>query len=279
MDVANGKPKPPLYHYKQLQFASGADFLAHLLGISGPAYAVSTACSSSGLAFVSARRLIELNLCDMVIVGGADSLSRFTVSGFAALESVSQGLCKPFGRNRDGINLAEAAALFILSREEGPVALEGIGATTDAHHLSAPDPSGNSVVKAMKIALTRAQKEPQEVDYLNLHGTATMLNDAMESKAVHQVFGESVAVSSSKGMTGHPLGSAAAVELAFCWLSLTQSDEGRLIPNINGDELDEELPRLNFVPIGGTIGRRIDCCQSNSFAFGGNNVSIIISRT
>jgi 3-oxoacyl-[acyl-carrier-protein] synthase I len=279
-ELARGRDKPAQFHYKQQQLSGGADFLAHFLGLKGPAYAISTACSSSGRAFASARRLIALGFCDAVIVGGADSLCRFTVNGFAALESLSTGLCKPFGRHRDGINLSEAAGLFVLSREEGPVQLRGIGASSDAYHFSAPDPAGSAVIAAMEMALNEARMHAEEIDYINLHGTATPLNDSMESEAVAQVFGNQVAVSSTKGMTGHALGAAAAIELGFCWHLLTQADEqGLLMPNINDDDLDTTLPALNFVQPGQALGRRINHCQSNSFAFGGNNISLIVSRT
>ena len=270
---------PEQFHYKQQQMGAGADFLAAYLGINGPAYTISTACSSSGKAFASARRLIKLGLCDAVIVGGADSLCSLTVNGFAALESISTGLCKPFGMHRDGINIGEAASLFVLSKEPGPVELQGIGATSDAYHISAPDPAGTAVVRAMQLALDDAGKTPDEIDYLNLHGTATVLNDAMESKSVNDLFGAKLAASSSKGMTGHTLGAAAALELGFCWLLLTRDDgQGALIPNINDDEPDSELAPLNLVEKGGKLGRRINACQSNSFAFGGNNLSIVIAR-
>ena len=279
-EIARGRPKPKKFHYKQQQFAGGADFLASVLGLKGPAYAISTACSSSGRALASARRLIALGLCDAVIVGGADSLCRFTVCGFEALESLSAGLCKPFGQHRDGINLAEAVSLFVLSKDEGPVLLQGIGASSDAFHFSAPDPDGSAVINAMVMALADAQMQPEQIDTINLHGTATPLNDAMESKAIRQVYGDTVAVSSTKGMTGHALGAAAALELGICWLLLTQRDErGLLIPNINDDVPDSTLPALNYVKPGQTLGGRINHCQSNSFAFGGNNISIIISRT
>ncbi|MFA6162487.1 MAG: beta-ketoacyl-[acyl-carrier-protein] synthase family protein [Methylobacter sp.] len=277
-EAKNGALPEP-FHYKQQQMGAGADFLAAYLGINGPAYTISTACSSSGKAFASARRLINLGLCDAVIVGGADSLCSLTVNGFAALESISTGLCKPFGRHRDGINIGEAASLFVLSKEPGPVELQGIGATSDAYHISAPDPAGTAVVRAMQLALDDAGKTPDEIDYLNLHGTATVLNDAMESKSVNDLFGAKLAASSSKGMTGHTLGAAAALELGFCWLLLTSDDgQGALIPNINDDEPDSELAPLNLVEKGGKLGRRINACQSNSFAFGGNNLSIVIAR-
>ena len=270
---------PDDFHYKQQQMGAGADYLAAYLGIHGPAYTISTACSSSGKAFASARRLIKLGICDAVIVGGADSLCSLTVNGFAALESLSTGFCKPFGLHRDGITIGEAASLFILSKEPGTVELKGIGATSDAYHFSAPDPAGTTVIGAMQRALDDAGITPDGIDYLNLHGTATVLNDAMESKAVNAVFGADLAVSSSKGMTGHTLGAAAALELAFCWLLLNRDDEqGALIPNVNEDERDSELAPLNLVKKGMVLGRKIDTCQSNSFAFGGNNLSIVIAR-
>ncbi len=269
---------PASFHYKQQQIGAGAEFLADYLSLTGPAYTISTACSSSGKAFASARRLINLGLCDAVIVGGADSLCGLTVNGFAALESVSAGLCKPFGQHRDGINIGEAATLFVLSRQPGPVCLRGIGASSDAYHFSAPDPEAGAVITAMRIALADAGITAEQVDYLNLHGTATPLNDAMEAKAVYQVFGNGLAVSSSKGMTGHTLGAAAALELGFCWLQLNNHEpHGALIPNINEDEADSSLPPLNLIAKGQKLGRPIEICQSNSFAFGGNNISIVVS--
>jgi 3-oxoacyl-[acyl-carrier-protein] synthase I len=269
---------PDQFHYKQQQMGAGADFLSAYLGLTGPVYTISTACSSSGKAFASARRLINLDLCDAVIVGGADSLCSLTINGFAALESLSTGYCKPFGRHRNGINIGEAASLFVLSREPGPVKLLGIGASSDAYHFSAPDPAGTAVVTAMQKALQDAGKRPDEIDYLNLHGTATVLNDAMESKAVNTLFGAQIASSSSKGMTGHTLGAAAALELGFCWMLLTENECGALIPNINDDEPDPALAPLNLVNKGENLGRPIEVCQSNSFAFGGNNLSIVIAR-
>jgi 3-oxoacyl-[acyl-carrier-protein] synthase I len=270
---------PEQFHYKQQQMGAGADFLSAYLGLTGPAYTISTACSSSGKAFASARRLINLDICDAVIVGGADSLCGLTINGFAALESLSKIYCKPFGKNRDGINIGEAASLFVLSKEPGPVQLLGIGASSDAYHFSAPDPAGTAVITAMQKALDDAGKQPEDVDYLNLHGTATVLNDAMESKAVNALFGNQTAASSSKGMTGHTLGAAAALELGFCWMLLTENENGYLIPNINDDEPDDSLPPLHLVKKSERLGRKLQLCQSNSFAFGGNNVSIVIAKT
>jgi 3-oxoacyl-[acyl-carrier-protein] synthase-1 len=270
---------PESFHYKQQQMGAGVDFLADFLKISGPAYTISTACSSSGKAFSSARRLIRLGLCDAVIVGGADSLCSLTINGFSSLESISTELCKPFGVHRDGINIGEAASLFVLSTEPGPVLLQGIGATSDAYHFAAPDPDATEVIRAMQNALNEAGKKPADIDYINLHGTATLLNDAMESKAVNTLFGAAVAASSTKGMTGHTLGAAAALELAVCWLLLTHEDEqGALIPNSCDDDPDPALPDMLLVKKDERLGRRINTCQSNSFAFGGNNLSIIVGR-
>lgn len=271
---------PNNFHFKQQQLGAGADFLADYLGLKAPAYTVSTACSSSARAIASARRLLTLDICDAVIVGGADSLCHFTLHGFAALESIAEGWCKPFGQHRDGINISEAAALFVLSKVEGPVRLSGIGASSDAYHFSAPSPDGQTVIKAMQQALQDAQKTPSDIDYINLHGTATRLNDAMESRSVAKVFAESVAVSSTKGMTGHALGASAALEMGICWLLLTDNDtNGLLPPNINDDVIDPEFPPLNFVQLGQGLGRPVSTCLSNSFAFGGNNISIVLERS
>ena len=270
---------PSQFHYKQQQMGAGADFLAAYLGLTGPAYTISTACSASGKAFASARRLINLDLCDAVIVGGADSLCGLTINGFASLESLSTGLCKPFGKNRNGINIGEAASLFVLSKEPAPVQLLGIGASSDAYHFSAPDPAGTAVIAAMQTALSDANKKPGDIDYLNLHGTATVLNDAMESKAVNALFGKQVAASSSKGMTGHTLGTAAALELGFCWLLINDNDNRRLIPNINDDEPDKAISPLHLIENDECLGHPVRVCQSNSFAFGGNNISIVIAKT
>lgn len=279
-ELSKNGVKPEQFHYKQQQLSGGADFLARYLGLKGPAVAISTACSSSGRALASARRLLALGLCDAVIVGGADSLCRFTVRGFAALESLATGLCRPFGLHRDGINIAEAAALFVMSKTPAAVQLAGIGASSDAYHFSAPAPDGKTVMQAMQLALQDAGKTAAEIDYINLHGTATPLNDAMESLSVRKVFSDTVAVSSTKGMTGHALGASAALELGLCWLLLNRDDPaGELPPNINDDAIDPGLPMLNYVQSGQYLGRTIQTCQSNSFAFGGNNISIIMART
>lgn len=273
---------PADYRYDQQELSAPANFLAAWLGLQGPAYVLSTACTSSGRALLSARRLLDLGLCDAVLCGGVDSLCSLTLNGFTALEAVSAQRCNPFSANRDGINIGEGAALFLMTRQssaQGPaIALLGAGASSDAFHISAPEPSGKGALQAMRKALDNAGLTPGQVDYLNLHGTATAHNDAMECLAVHSLFGSQLPCSSSKPMTGHTLGAAGALEAAFCWLSLsTHNPQGLLPPHCWDGQPDPGLPALNLVdgrqrlPAQGP--RRL---MSNSFAFGGNNVSLIL---
>lgn len=275
----------PSYDYAEQELSAPANFLADWLQLCGPAYVVSTACTSSARALISARRLLDLGLCDAVICGGVDSLCKLTLNGFSALEAVSARRCNPFSVNRDGINIGEAAAVFLMTREANAhgssVALLGSGASSDAHHISAPEPNGRGALQAMTKALDNAGLQANQIDYLNLHGTATQHNDAMESRAVHTLFGSLLACSSSKPMTGHTLGAAGALEAAFCWLSLSaHNPEGRLPPHLWDGEADPQLPRLNLVD----SNPRLPCqgprrLMSNSFAFGGNNVSLILGDT
>ncbi len=267
---------PADFCYGQMEIGAPAPFLAHHLGIGGPAYTVSTACTSGAKALVSARNLIRLGICDAVITGAVDSLCRLTIGGFTALESTATALTNPLSKNRCGINIGEGAAVFVLSREEQPVALLGAGESSDAHHLSAPEPEGRGAEAAMHAALADAGVATTEVGYLNLHATATPLNDAMESRAVARVFAQGVPVSGTKPMTGHTLGTAGALEAAFCWLALAAGD-GRLPPHIWDGEHDLELPRLNTVTPDERFARNTSrVCMSNSFAFGGNNISLLL---
>ena len=272
---------PADYDYQQQELGAPANFLADWLQVSGPAYVISTACTSSARALMSAQRLLDLGVCDAVLCGGVDTLCKLTLNGFSALEAVSGQRCNPFSRHRNGINIGEAAVLFLMSKQPGdgqPIALLGSGASSDAHHISAPEPSGRGAQEAMRKALNRAGLQPQQIGYLNLHGTATPHNDAMESHAVAAVFPEGVPCSSTKPMTGHTLGAAGALEAAFCWLSLsTGNREHALPPHIWDGQADPELPALNWVTPAtrlASIGPRY--LMSNSFAFGGNNVSLII---
>ena len=269
---------PGDYIYQQQELSAPATFLADWLKISGPTYVISTACTSSARALMSAQRLLDMNLCDVVLCGGVDTLCKLTLNGFSALEAVSDERCNPFSVNRHGINIGEAAVLFVMSRQPASdhgIALLGAGASSDAHHISAPEPTGRGAAQAMHKALSRAGLPADQIGYLNLHGTATQHNDAMESHAVAHVFPRGVPCSSTKPMTGHTLGAAGALEAAFCWLSLTRGNA--LAPHLWDGQPDPALPALNWVTPGQTLAPTSQrCLMSNSFAFGGNNVSLII---
>jgi 3-oxoacyl-[acyl-carrier-protein] synthase-1 len=216
-------------------------------------------------------------LCVAVIAGGADTLCRLTVAGFRSLECVSPAPCNPLSSNRAGINLGEGAALFLMSRQPGPLRLAGWGETSDAHHMSAPDPAGRGAADAMRMALQRAGLSPGAVDYVNLHGTGTRQNDAMESHAVAQVLGLEVPVGSTKPCTGHALAAAGAIEAAVAWLTLVDNPRGLLPPHRWDGERDPELAALRVVSPGETLGRAPRDVLSNSFAFGGSNAALLIS--
>ncbi len=265
--------RPAGYTYLKQELGSPARFVARQLGTSGPTAVISTACSSSAKAMASAARWLEAGLVDAVITGGVDSLCRFTIAGFSALESVSDGRCNPMSRHRNGINIGEAAALFVMTREDTGVRLAGWGESSDAHHLSAPDPEGKGAVAAMRQALARAQRAG--VDYVNLHGTATPLNDAMESRAVDAVLGLEVPCSSTKPLTGHTLGAAGALEAALSYLTLTDG-AGRLPPHWFDGARDEALPGIRLAQVGERAAPR--AVLSNSFAFGGSNAALVLVR-
>lgn len=267
---------PPEFHYRQQEIGRLAPFMAEFLGLHGPAITVSTACTSSGKALATARQLIRSGLCDVVLTGGSDSLCRLTINGFASLESATPTLCNPMSRHRRGINVGEGAALFLLQKEPAELALLGAGASSDAHHISSPDPSGLGAETAMRDALAEAGLRPEDVGYLNLHATATLKNDEMESRATATVFREGVPCSGTKPLTGHALGASAAMETAFCWLTLQPAwnPEGLLPPHRWDGEADPDLPSLRLVKDGDRLGPRI--CMSNAFAFGGNNLSLLI---
>ncbi|KAF1022820.1 MAG: 3-oxoacyl-[acyl-carrier-protein] synthase 2 [Pseudomonas sp.] len=262
---------PNDYSYAQQELGAPSNFLADWLQVSGPAYVISTACTSSARALISARRLLDLGVCDAVVCGGVDTLCKLTLNGFSSLEAVSAWRCNPFSANRNGINIGEAAVLFLMTRAPAPIALLGSGASSDAHHISAPEPTGKGALQAMNKALANAGLAPEDIGYLNLHGTATQHNDAMESLAVAGLFPHGVPCSSTKPMTGHTLGAAGALEAAFCWLSLA---EGRLPPHVWDGQPDPALPALHWAAPGDALEKRR--LMSNSFAFGGNNVSLII---
>jgi 3-oxoacyl-[acyl-carrier-protein] synthase-1 len=268
---------PEGFAYSRQEPGNLALFVAALLGLRGPAYTVHTACSSSGKAFASAERLIAAGFCDAALVGGADSLCRMTVSGFHTLEALSPEPINPFSRNRRGTNIGEGAAVFLLEPGAGPVRLLGVGESSDAHHVSAPEPTGRGARAAMEQALRTAGLAPDAIGYVNLHGTATPLNDLMEGRAVAGLFGADTPCSSTKAMTGHTLGAAAATEAGFLWLALQpEIGQGRLPPHLWDGEADPEIPPLRLVRAGEQAAAA--AMLSNSFAFGGSNVSLILGR-
>jgi len=266
---------PDWYHYSMQEIGAPAQFLARHLGLSGPATTISTACSSSAKALASARRLLHTGVCDAVICGGVDTLCRLTVNGFDALDSVSKSICNPMSRNRDGINIGEAVSLFVMSHDAGPVRLSGVGESSDAHHISAPHPEGIGARDAIETALADAGLAPDKIGYINLHGTATPQNDSMESRAVAGLFANALPCSSTKPLTGHTLGAAGALEAAFCWLTLVSN--GRLPPHWWDGKTDEQLPELALVQPGDSLSQAPLHVLSNSFAFGGNNIALILS--
>lgn len=267
---------PGNFDYSMQEIGAPALFVQQYLQVSGPAWTISTACTSSAKALASASRLIELGVCDAVIAGGADTLCRLTVEGFSALSAVSHEQCLPFSANRKGINIGEGAALFVVTREPAAIALQGYGESSDAHHISAPHPEGLGAVAAMEQALRMAGKTPADIHYLNLHGTATEQNDSMEARAVHQVFGEGLHCGSTKALTGHTLGAAGALEALFCWLCLKRED-GQLPVHLWDGQYDEQLPSLPHMA-SRKLDRPVSLAMSNSFAFGGNNISLLMEK-
>lgn len=267
---------PAGFHLEQQELGSPALMLAGLLGLGGPAYVVSTACSSGAKALASGARLVRAGLCDAVLVGGVDALCGMTVAGFSALDSVDAARCRPMSATRSGINIGEGAALFLLGRDPAAVRLSGYGESSDAHHISAPEPGGRGALAAMRAALQRAGLLPSDIGYLNLHGTATPQNDAMESRAVAELFGLELPCSSTKPLTGHALGAAGAIEAAIAWLTLT--GDGRLPVHHFDGRRDAALPPIALVAPGQRLHGAPRHVMSNSFAFGGNNATLLLSH-
>ncbi|HRP09500.1 MAG TPA: beta-ketoacyl-ACP synthase [Terricaulis sp.] len=268
------QPWPAHFTLERQQLGDGARFLAELAGAEGPAYVVSTACTSGARALVSAARLLQANLCDVVISGGADALCELTLNGFAALEAISVKQNNPMSANRDGLNLGEGAGLFIVSREEGPFRLAGWGESADGHHMSAPDPEGAGAEAAMRGALAKAGLEADAIDFVHLHGTATPLNDAMESGVVARVLGLDTPCASTKPLTGHTLGAAGAVQAALCLLAMQR---GQAPPHMWDGERDAELAHIRLAAPGERAP--LKHILSASYAFGGNNAALLLAAS
>ncbi|QZN95906.1 beta-ketoacyl-[acyl-carrier-protein] synthase family protein [Symbiopectobacterium purcellii] len=263
------------YRYVQQELGDPSRFLAAYLQLKGPAYTISTACSSSARALISGMRLIDAGVVDAAIVGGADTLSRMPLNGFDGLESLSPDCCQPFSALRNGISIGEAAGLMLISTRQDSVAILGIGESSDAYHMSAPHPEGDGARRAITMALSQAGLQPDNIGYINLHGTATRLNDDIESGVVHALFGNRVPCSSTKHLCGHTLGAAGITEAVICWLLLTQ-DIPLPAQDFSQNAWDEQLPDCGLLREPARLARPV--IMSNSFAFGGNNTSLILGK-
>lgn len=284
--LAEGEQHAPVSWLVSHQPANSADLVANRLGCGGPRCNLMTACSSSATALGLGLDMIRLGRARRVLAGGTEALCRLTFGGFSALRAMSAEPCRPFHRQRDGLTLGEGAAMLVLehpdlARQRGarPVAqLAGYGVSADAHHLTAPAPDGRGARAAMAAALRNAGVQPQQVDYLNAHGTATPHNDAVEVAAILAELGqtatERLAVSSTKAITGHTLGAAGAVEAAVCCAAIS---EGCLPPTLGLDQVDPRCQGVDLVPLEPREAT-LDVVLSNSLAFGGNNTSLVLRR-
>lgn len=249
-------------------------FLEAALGTRGPCLTVATACSSSAKIFAKAERLIRLGIVDAAILAGVDTLCDSVIFGFNSLGLVSSQACRPFDAERNGISIGEAAGFAIVEREGGPDAplLLGYGESSDAHHMSTPHPQGLGARLALADALVRAGIEPHQVDYINLHGTATVKNDEVEAALVADVFDATTRASSTKGYTGHTLGAAGILESVLTLLAMR---DGIVPGTLNSQHLDPVCgPQLALA----NEAREIHIALSNSFGFGGNNCTLAFAR-
>lgn len=269
------------YDLTQDPFSLGR-YVRTALGLHGPAMVVSTACASSARSFIEAAQLINSGVCDAAVVGGADCLCRMTLHGFAALELIAPAPCRPCDAGRSGISIGEAAGFALLERLDAPrrdggagarLAVLGMGAASDAHHMSAPHPEGAGAVAAMRRALASAGLAPAAVDWVNLHGTGTRANDAMEDLAVFEVFGNGVPCSSTKGWTGHTLGTCGILEVVIVGVCMT---EGLIAGCLGVEEVD---PSFRADVATENRAQPVGVVVSNSFGFGGINCSLVLGQT
>ena len=250
---------------------STGEFLQRVLGLNNVGVTVATACSSSAKAYAQGARLLELGIADAVVVGGVDSLCGSVLFGFNSLALVSPEPCRPFDAQRAGISIGEAAAFALLEREGKGPRLTGYGESSDAHHMSTPHPSGRGARLAMQDALQRGGLEPHAIDYINLHGTASLKNDEIEAQAVADMFPERTHASSTKGWTGHTLGAAGALEAVITLLSL---ESGLMPGNLNTRQLDAACgPQVRLANATGRVRHAL----SNSFGFGGSNCVLLFA--
>ncbi len=234
--------------------------------------AISTACTSSANALLIAKRLIEVGAYKNILVVGADTLCYTTVCGFHALGVLSDSPCRPFDKSRNGMNVAEAIAVLLVSSEKNDNSIEflGAGASSDAYHIAHPDPEGKGAMKAINNALKDANIKPEEVDYINAHGTGTIANDNVEALAISKIFNKCY-ISSSKAITGHTLGASGALEAI---ISCEVIRKGLIPPQTGLKEQENKFLNIPTSP----IEKRVHYVLSNSFAFGGNNASLLFGR-
>lgn len=271
-----GGQLPPDFHYAQTHNTySVADFVRRWLNLSGPSFVVSSACSSTAKVFGNAARMIEAGVCDAAVVGGADSLCLTTLYGFNSLGLVSRFPCRPFDAERDGISIGEGAGFALVERASevrGAICVLGVGESCDAYHMSTPHPEGLGARMAMESALQSAGLEAADIDYINLHGTATRSNDASEDRAVADLFGSETPCSSTKGWTGHLLGAAGISETIICALAI---EHGLMPGSLHTRVHDPEL-RANYLLENRSAPVRR--AMTNSFGFGGSNCSLVLGR-
>ena len=261
--------------------------IAMEFGATGPNLVTATACASGSTAIGVARDLLRSGACDIVLTGGTEAgLTPLSIAGFAQMQALSRRrddpahASRPFDTDRDGFVAAEAAGVLVLERRDHADArsartrahLAGYGASADAHHITAPDPEGNGAARAMTAALADAGLAPTDVTHVNAHGTSTPLNDVAEAKVIRRVLGDHVAVTSTKGVTGHALGAAGAIEAAFTVLTL---ERGRIPPTANLDSQDAEID-IDVVVKEPRDGR-VEVAMSNSFGFGGQNAVLVMT--
>ena len=266
---------PADYRYAKTQNAySLGEFVRRYLGLSGPGFVVSSACSSSAKVLGNAARMIASGVCDAAVVGGVDSLCLMTLYGFHSLGLTSAGPCRPYDVDRDGISIGEGGGFALIERanrvEPGAILLLGVGESSDAYHMSTPHPEGLGARIAMQQALDSAGLEPSDIDYVNLHGTATRSNDASEDKAVFEVFGAQTPCSSTKGATGHLLGAAGITEAIVSILAI---EHGFLPGSANTRSVDPAL-KSNYLLENKQA--KVSRALSNSFGFGGSNCSLVL---
>jgi len=266
---------PADYRYAKTQNAySLGEFVRRYLGLSGPGFVVSSACSSSAKVLGNAARMIAAGVCDAAVVGGVDSLCLMTLYGFHSLGLTSAGPCRPYDVDRDGISIGEGGGFALIERadrvEPGAILLLGVGESSDAYHMSTPHPEGLGARMAMQQALDSAGLKPSDIDYVNLHGTATKSNDASEDKAVFEVFGEQTPCSSTKGATGHLLGAAGITEAIVSILAI---EHGFLPGSANTRSVDPAL-KSNYLLENKQA--KVSRALSNSFGFGGSNCSLVL---